>query len=1101
MALGSIVGNLLRNYSSEASRYVSEENIIVIMDILTSELINPRSIVAANLPSACIAVSEACRYGPIFTWSHMSDSEIRHFSDQLIGERVEPPRKYSSKPLLLISRLIYLLESCTEQKLQECLSNMLCDLAISSLAVREVLLKYFMSIAFRFSKKIDSLAILGESLCKLICGKDFVLSGRYFFIPGASGALSTESRNCPENASSALAELALDHLISSTSSNGRGSAGSKESLVLLLCIAKLCAQEPLVVEKFMYIAKAFMKFLPNGNELISNIASYGIYTLLCNARDDEKLLLVNLMNNELYREPSKYMNAVDSAGSARVSTYVSISALSCDLNAPDLTYKMLMIAWADIHWTSRSWAIRSSPGMLTPTYEDFSEYIEEIIPGLFVLKFHPNRKTSSDIDKLWKTLVKNPEDAINDYKKEICIKILHSIKQESRVAKEQGCAALEDFVSKVNLLQIFDNILVIYSALFEIFDHIEESVRNYAFSAGRALCNALINFVNDVASPISVRMQIISDLVDKLSRQIVSPDKSIEKFCLSIIYKMQECSPKVLENSLKTLIGILLQCLTSLSTHTSGHPTFHSVARSSLSQQHEHSNFESIKMSPIMGALVRFYAALSEDEANNVMFHVIDMLGSATRFSEKAAYLAFLYQTSESVPYKWTFNGQIVPDIFLPLIKSSSNVLSTAASLAISSLCRNSSTIMAASLKKITYLYFEERSGSPKHLLGLCTYQILKGKKFLEKDVLEDFAPTAYIASRNIAGGGQIESWGKVWECVYSLIPTGDNGRIMSMCIKIAIPIVEHGQQSNLKVQAANAVKEMCSKADCDISEDLAPKLLHAFIRALGVCSDEVKHELILSFADVVEHLSWYINKRESHCLNRRIVLDIFLDGINSGDAEIVYYSLSSIVRIYAKVGIGLYSVVQQPIMTVARSFNNKNHSRILNSLRGRTLELEIRLMAFRALEKLWCISKVEMEDYLDEIVVFLVSCLRECVWNIQDAILSTLIPFIRDSNISDSKNNPEDKNSIKIEHLVQCTKAVLECARTAKYTETIKRAFDCLEILVMKLEQSRSIMLESSLREMSLICETLSNSSAGVHITTVFNRVKARVQPLPANI
>lgn len=278
-----------------------------------------------------------------------------------------------------------------------------------------------------------------------------------------------------------------------------------------------------------------------------------------------------------------------------------------------------------------------------------------------------------------------------------------------------------------------------------------------------------------------------------------------------------------------------------------------------------------------------------------------------------------------------------------------------------------------------------------------------------------------------------------------------------------------------------------------NINDDLAPRLLSAFVEVLSAQNTTRIHEIITSFAEVVRHLAWYINKRESHYLNRRVILNVFLSGIKSEDAEVVYHSLEVLALVYTSIGAGLYFLVQDPLLSVAESFSNNNHSKVVNTLSGRALELKIHIMAFETIKKLWEVARPCMEEHIDHIIVFLVSCLRECVWNLQDTILDTIIVLLRDSNVCEAKT-PENKGCITVEHLTLCTGTVLECAKITKYTDTIKKAFDCLEVLVQKLELSRSPSLEASLKEMSSICEALTSSSAGVHITAVLNRLKSRI-------
>ena len=101
-------------------------------------------------------------------------------------------------------------------------------------------------------------------------------------------------------------------------------------------------------------------------------------------------------------------------GSA-ISTYQSILSLASDMNQPDLVYKFMQLASHNAMWQSRKGAAFGFSFIIAQAEKELEPYLKDLIPRLYRFQYDPNPKVNEAMTSIWKSLVKDPKNAIDEY--------------------------------------------------------------------------------------------------------------------------------------------------------------------------------------------------------------------------------------------------------------------------------------------------------------------------------------------------------------------------------------------------------------------------------------------------------------------------------------------------------------------------------------------------------------------------------------------------------------------------------------------------------------------------------------------------------------
>jgi proteasome component ECM29 len=124
-------------------------------------------------------------------------------------------------------------------------------------------------------------------------------------------------------------------------------------------------------------------------------------------------------------------------GSA-ISTYQSILSLASDMNQPELVYKFMQLASHNAKWKSRNGAALFS-SILAQAEKELEPYLKDLIPRLYRFLYDPNPRVNEAMISIWRTLVKDPKNAIDEYFDVIVKDLLKGLGDKLWRTRESRC--------------------------------------------------------------------------------------------------------------------------------------------------------------------------------------------------------------------------------------------------------------------------------------------------------------------------------------------------------------------------------------------------------------------------------------------------------------------------------------------------------------------------------------------------------------------------------------------------------------------------------------------------------------------------------------
>ncbi|KAM0270872.1 hypothetical protein ACHAQH_009283 [Verticillium albo-atrum] len=339
----------------------------------------------------------------------------------------------------------------------------------------------------------------------------------------------------------------------------------KAAGIWLFCIIQHLGHLPLVRQYSRQAQAAFMRLLNARDELVQETASRGLSLLhdRGNAQEREDLVkdLVNAFtgdstqlkvegDTELF-EPG----ALPTGEGKSVTSYKDIIALANEVGDQSLVYKFMSLASNAATWSTRSAFGRFGlSNILTDASVD-----PRIYPKLYRYRFDPNKNVRASMEEIWKSLVKDPNEAIQKHFDAIISDLLKCVLGKEWRTRQASAAAISELISGQPFKKYEQYYEQIWTAALKVLDDVKASVREVALKLCMGLTSTIVRLLEDGSSVDTARVMLGQALRFLLSSSgLESNVEEVKGFSLKTIMDVTKKGGKALKPYVAEIIPHML---------------------------------------------------------------------------------------------------------------------------------------------------------------------------------------------------------------------------------------------------------------------------------------------------------------------------------------------------------------------------------------------------------------------------------------------------------------------------------------------------------------------------------------------------------------
>ncbi|KAI8907835.1 proteasome stabiliser-domain-containing protein [Gorgonomyces haynaldii] len=605
VTLGYLVGRSIYRYPFEYQDYLPNT-----IDQLLS-LIHDGLLSGQDLVPYLTSLSETARYGQM-------------------------PLEFEGKKLqAILEAVLQIIKTNKEPKIQEEAILALGHLCLGTTSLTPSALEAIKQLPMSLSKSVELHFNLGETISCLLFGFDALHMKQYLDIPSVHFPSSPTSGLV--NGPKPLPDLEfIKHIIEQCAPTA-STANRKAASIWLMCLVKFCGHLSLR-NSLLDVHQAFSNLLADRDEFVQEMASKGIG--LCYEIGDQQLkdrLVQDLVNSlsqgkkldqNVTRDTTLFESSIGtSPDGTNITTYQSVLSLAADMNQPDLVYRFMSLASHHAIWNSRRGASMGFSLIAKQAEEELKPFLPELIPRLYRFRFDPNPKVAQSMQNIWRALVKEPVQALNDHFEKISRDILKNMGDRQWRNREASCGALVDLLVGRQIEQLEPYLEEYWTMSFRALDDIKESVRQ----AGLSVCKALTNTTLKYCDPDYVSIERGQKMVNVilpflLTKGIGSMSEDVRNFTLQTLLKLT-----------------FLESLSVLEPQMMNYLTLNADKYNLTSDIIDQSRLQAAKQSPILEQCERLVPQIDDEILKTLVPKLIHIIRKGVGLPTRAGTARYLY--------------------------------------------------------------------------------------------------------------------------------------------------------------------------------------------------------------------------------------------------------------------------------------------------------------------------------------------------------------------------------------------------------------------------------------------------------------------------
>ncbi|CAH1134863.1 unnamed protein product [Ceutorhynchus assimilis] len=858
----------------------------------------------------------------------------------------------------------------------------------------------------------------------------------------------------------------LDELLKLTRQQHPNS--KQASCIWLLAVLKGCGNRKPIEKRLKVIQNTFMNFLCENNDIIQDVASKALCVMYDLFKSEELLsALVNQLtlgtrNVKQVTSDTKLFEEGQLGSTPtgeNLTTYKELCSLASDLNKPDLIYQFMHLANHNAMWNSKKGAAYGFSSIAQKCGKDLEKLMPEIVPKLYRYQFDPTPSINASMSNIWRVLVSEPQNAMDQYYHEILKDLLANINSSQYRVRQSCCLALQDFLKGSPNRSIHDAVDYmdeLWGKLFRVMDDHHEATRACATKTTRILSKLCVrgSEVNQGKAGLKMVEAILPIL---LNTGIIHSVAEIRIISLQTVSELVNSAGKQVKPFLPKLIFALLQAtgelesakLSYLSTMMGAQTETQEVidnARASIAK----SNFATETISK---SLRYADGTMLEELIPKVLELMKSNIGLGTRIACAHFITLLVIELRSDVQ---PFAGKILSTLVNGLTDRNSAVRKHNA-IAIGhlvSVCKESS--LEKLFAKLQTWYFEREDDTIRSAIAYTIQSIGNHNQEVLKSHSKVVLPLVFFAfhsEKTPETQHTLDMWNEIWSEHSPGTESGIRQNIEPICDMLKTAL--ESSSWTIKAQAANAVATVASKLGSTMDAQHTNSLLNILITGLNGKTWKGKDKLLKALCSICSDCKNTVKD------NKEISPDIIVQAIckEARKQEIVYKiaALDCLGEVLSALEIDafeqVYEIVKLALNSEGKKVEEEDQS---DTKENRENQINLKIVAYDTLGKSWPEnSAATQEKYRELFVSHCVETLPNVTRTIQVAVLSALYCFVNKLNLF-QKSDLNSKESADLEQLVdKLLEAITYSLGIAKYTRLRKEALNLVFCLGTKLKQN----------------------------------------------
>ncbi|CAG8534937.1 9628_t:CDS:10 [Funneliformis mosseae] len=989
LSLGYIIGRLTYRYPKTYKSMIPSNLLSETIELIAKDLDSSTSLCVIG---ASKALGEAGRYTSLLDSVNGNNKGKRKMDDA------------SSIPDIstnILKKLINIVKTTKDVKTS---IITLGHIALGEPNYAEMILSLFYDLATIINKQVEVHFTIGESITCIAAGWESNSMDQYLDIADASPSLNTVDNAIMEGI---LVKLFNDLLPSNKTSV------KKAVCVWMLCIVKFCSKHEVVKAALPRIHGAFSLLLADRDEFTQEVASKGIG--LVYELGDQKIreqLVDSLVG--MFSEGKRPKETIDQDtqlfdsntlgqapdGSA-ISTYQSILSLASDMNQPELVYKFMQLASHNAMWQSRKGAAFGFSSIIAQAEKELEPYLKDLIPRLYRFQYDPNPRVNEAMTSIWKSLVKDPKNVIDEYFDIIVKDLLKGLGDRLWRTRESSSNALTDLLQGRQIQQLEPYLQDLWNMSFRALDDVKESVRIAAFKTCRSLTKVTVKYCDP--SNVSIEdgqkaMNIIMPFL--LSKGLVSDAEDVRKFSLTTVLKICKTGKELLKPHIAEIVDKLLEGLSGMENQVMNYLSFHVDKYDVTQEQLENSRLSAAKNSPMMEGIESCIDYIDEKVIIDLTPILINLIRKGVGLPTKAGCARFVVsmclKKAEIVrPHANTYlkalSGAIL-DVSPAVRKSYAVSVGYVAHLA----SDNTLIKFIGHLKKI---YCENSEDEVRSITGITIHEISKHASDELKRIYVEVLPLAYYGKHD--SDSSIKSvWNEIWEDNAS----GSTGTIKLYLNEIIILL------STLLESPSWPTKRQAALTMADVAKSIEQSLIPHMDKVLPLLLDGLsgrtwagKEALVDALAAASVSCRKYFESDENRAQLDTLSKVLIRESKKSNRKyqRSCIENLGKFADAYSDT-LELYPEVKNFLFELATAELDPDEMEV-DDANERPLFLLVKASAVKCLGLVWSKKKEIQIQHSKELGTLLASSLKsgKNVWNVRLCVLESLEKFIYKLDLS----------------------------------------------------------------------------------------------------
>ncbi|KAF2671482.1 ARM repeat-containing protein [Microthyrium microscopicum] len=390
------------------------------------------------------------------------------------------------------------------------------------------------------------------------------------------------------------------------------------SIIWLLSLVQYGSHHEVIQSHLTQCQRAFMLCLSDREELVQEAAARGLG--LVYEKGDKKLkdaLVADLvssfsdnkakMSGTVELDTELFSEGVLRTHDGSVSTYKDILDLASEVGNPSLVYQFMSLAADSAIWNSR--AAFGKFGLSNIFSDSGADgYLAQnpkLYPALYRYQFDSNPGVQRSMRSLWQSLVKNPQETLNDQFDVIMRDLLKHVLGREWRAREASCRAIADLIQDRKFERYEKYMDEIWTCCSKVMDDIKGSVREAAKGLSRTLTAILVRNL-ETGEPSKALLGMLGHTIPFLldPARIDSAAEDVKAWSVSTLLTIiKKSKGSVLEEWIPLLLESFITLFSSLEPAAVNYLHLNAAKYNTTASEIDGMRLQATRQSPLMEAL------------------------------------------------------------------------------------------------------------------------------------------------------------------------------------------------------------------------------------------------------------------------------------------------------------------------------------------------------------------------------------------------------------------------------------------------------------------------------------------------------------------